>query len=118
MLVAGSLSVLLLFAAFHAAYVARNALTPEAFEAFRPALMTATWRLILVGVMYIGVVTLASVFLSHRIVGPTQRLEREILKIAEGTASENEIHVRDGDEFEGLVGAINKLVVKVRGKKS
>ncbi len=117
MLVAGSLTVLLLFAAFHAAYVAQNALTPEAFEAFRPALFTSTWRLLLVGVMYIGVVTLASVFISHRITGPTGRLETEILKIAEGGEVSSPLHVREGDEFEGLVGAINKLVVKVRGVK-
>lgn len=117
MLVAGSLTVLLLFAGFHAVFVAKTSLAPEVFEAFRPALETSTWRLFLVGIMYIGVVALAAVFLSHRIVGPANRLEREILKMADDQKVA-ELHVREGDEFEGLVGAVNKLVEKIRGKKA
>lgn len=112
---AGSLVVLLFFAGFHAVFVANTSLPPEILEQFRPALVGSTWRLFIVGLMYIGVVALAAVFLSHRIVGPTHRLEEQIIKIAESQSPPDEIQVREGDEFEGLVGAINKLVKQVKG---
>jgi methyl-accepting chemotaxis protein len=116
-LVAGALLVMLLFAGFHAFFVARTALSPTALKEFEPILETSTWRLFAVGLMYIAVVTIAAIFISHRIVGPAQRLEEEIAKIAESTQPIEPLHVREGDEFEGLVGAINKLVEKVRGPK-
>ncbi len=92
-------------------------LPPDVLEQFRPALVGSTWRLFFVGIMYIGVVSFAAIFLSHRIVGPTHRLEVEIEKIAESKSTLDAIHVREGDEFEGLVGAINKLVTQVKGKR-
>ena len=74
MLVAGSLLVLLAFTGLHAIFIAKTFLPADAFHLFQANLYPSTWRLFGVGAMYIAVVTLAAMFISHRMVGPAHRL--------------------------------------------
>jgi len=108
-LVAGSLGVLLLFAGFHGFFVAASALPVEAWEGFRPELIDSTWRLFAVGLLYVSVVTMAAVFLSHKSVGPMGRLQEELNAIAE-SGGKKKLTVREGDELEELVASINKVM--------
>ncbi|OVE76520.1 hypothetical protein BVX98_05945 [bacterium F11] len=112
-LVGGSLTVLLVFAGFHGIFIATSSLPREAWENFKPLLLDSTWRLFLVGFLYIVVVTIAATFLSHRTVGPTERLEEEIKKIADTKDPVQPIQIREGDELDGLVHAINKLIKRL-----
>lgn len=101
-LVAGSLLVMLMIAGAHTLYLGRNDATLQA----------ATLRFFLVGVLYVLVVTVAAVFLSHRAVGPTRRIEEELRAIAEDKTKPHALKVREGDDFEGLVTAINRFLEK------
>ncbi len=95
-LVAGSLLVMLMIAA---------------------ALITdSAARFFVVGLVYVFVVTIAAVFLSHRAVGPTRRIEEELREIVENKNGSHQLKIREGDDFEGLVHAINKLLEKT-GRK-
>lgn len=86
-------------------------------DAVWPELQSATVRLVLVGLLYVGVVTLAAAFLSHRLMGPLGRLEEEIKRVAESTGETSPIKLREGDDLEPVVDAINELVRKVKGIK-
>lgn len=114
-LVAGSLAVLLLFTGLHGLFVAQMVLPEDISEQVRPVLAQSTHRVFLVGVIYIAVVTLAAVFLSHRTVGPLGRLEDDLNKLTESKESLEPIKIREGDELEGLVTAINRLIERMKG---
>jgi hypothetical protein len=101
-LVAGSLLVMLAIAGAHTLYVAKS----------DPLIQASMIRFFLVGGLYVLVVTLAAVFLSHRAVGPTRRIEEELTNIAEHRSDSHQLKVRDGDDFEGLVKAINRFLDK------
>lgn len=113
-LVSGSLLVLLVFAGFHGASIAQSSLSAEAMALFRPVLQESTWRLFMVGILYIAVVTLSAIFLSHRAVGPVHRLEEDIRKFVDAPKDAHPLKVREGDELAGLTDAINKLIERVK----
>lgn len=115
-LVAGSLTVLLLFTGLHGLFVAQLVLPDEVSRQIRPVLVQSTLRVFLVGVIYIAVVTLAAVFLSHRTVGPLGRLEEDLKRLAETDDELEPLKVREGDGLESLVNAINRLIERVKGK--
>ena len=118
MLVAGSLLVLLAFTGLHAIFIAKTFLPAEAFHHFERNLYSSTWRLFGVGAMYVAVVTLAAMFISHRIVGPAHRLADEIKRHVQSSHPETSIRVREGDELEDVVKAINELIEKTRSHGS
>ena len=67
----------------------------------------------LVGIIYIAVVTLASIFLSHRTVGPLGRVESDLRRLADSEHRPEPLKVREGDELEGIVTAINRLISRI-----
>ncbi len=117
MLVAGSLLVLLCFTGFHALFMIQSYLPPSALATFQPMIQSSTLRLFAVGIVYICVVTMAAIFLSHRTVGPTERIEEELRKMIDSGGASHPIHIREGDEFESLVETINAWVDNVQAKK-
>jgi hypothetical protein len=114
-LVAGSLTVLLLFTGLHGLFVAQLVLPEDVAQQVRPVLAQSTIRVFLVGAVYIAVVTLAAVFLSHRTVGPLGRLEEDLNHLAESPDEPEPIKVREGDGLEGLVSAVNRLMERLKG---
>ena len=116
-LVAGSLGVLLLFAGFHGFFIASSMLPTDVFQEYKPHLINSTLRLFVVGFLYITVVTLAATFLSHRTVGPTERLEKDINDIAKSKSQDPKLYVREGDELDGVVKAINNLIRSIKGRQ-
>lgn len=67
--------------------------------------LTANWLLIIIGG---GLVMLASLFLSHRVVGPMFRFESTLDNMLKGDL-DNIIHLRDKDEGKELAQRINDL---------
>ena len=116
-LVGGSLLVLLKFAGLHGYILVKTLLPVEISTSLQPLIFTSTVRLMIVGLFYVGVVTLAAAFLTHRTVGPLQRLEDEIWRIATSTSDPlPHIKVREGDGLENIVIAVNKLAERVSKK--
>lgn len=113
-LVAGSLFVLLLFAGFHGVYVARQALPADAYAVFEPVLMESTFRLFLVGLIYIGVLAIAAIFISHRMMGPAARLEEQLRTMLNSGDESPTLKTRSGDDLENLIQAMDQLVKKLK----
>ncbi len=114
-LVAGSLTVLLLFTGLHGLFIVKLVLPEELSRQIQPVLVQSTLRVFLVGVIYIFVVTLAAVFLSHRTVGPLGRIESDLRRLAESDEVPEPLKVRNGDGLEGLVDAVNRLIERMKG---
>jgi hypothetical protein len=111
-LVAGSLLVLLVIAGAHTLYLGRSLFLDEASRQYEPLIQASMFRFFIVGFFYVVVVTLAAVFLSHRAVGPTRRIEEELNDIVENKSNGHLLKIREGDDFEGLVKSINRVLEK------
>ena len=98
-------------------FVAKTNLPGTVFDSFRPFLQTSTWRLFTVGAMYIAVVSFAAMVVSHRAVGPIKRLEEEIRRHADTSPEGKLLTVREGDELEDVVHAMNRWIRKVEQGK-
>jgi hypothetical protein len=112
-LVAGSLAVLLLFTGLHGLFVVKLALPEEVVQQIHPMLLRSTGRIFLVGALYIAVVTLAAVFLSHRTVGPLGRIEGDLRRLADSVQDPEPLKIREGDELEELVKSLNRLITRM-----
>jgi hypothetical protein len=110
-LVAGSLLVMLIIAGAHTFYLGRS-LSVDDVAQYTPVVQASMFRFFIVGFFYVVVVTIAAIFLSHRAVGPTRRIEEELNDIVENKSGAHQIKVREGDDFEGLIGAINRVLEK------
>jgi len=53
--------------------------------------------------------------LSHRLIGPLERLEEDLKKIADGDYSIR-LKIRQDDELHPIVGAINRIIDKLENK--
>jgi hypothetical protein len=113
-LVAGSLTVLLLFTGLHGLFVAKMELPADAAREAAVYFQASTIRVFVVGILYICIVTLAAVFLSHKAVGPVGRLEQEIENLVHSGEDVKSLKVREDDALAGLAQAINKLLAVVR----
>ena len=82
-----------------------------------PEIQASTIRLVVVGLLYITVVTLGAVFLSHRALGPLGRLEQELHDMAQSNVMVTELKVREGDDLEQVVNGINDLIRRQRTKQ-
>lgn len=111
-LVAGSLAVFVAFAAFYLVYAFQSLVPADVLAGFESGFSQTIIRLVLVGIIYVIIFTVAAIFLSHRLVGPTHRIEEELRKIGDSDAPIEPLKVREGDEFEGLVHSINKVLEK------
>lgn len=114
LLVGGSLFVLLIFTGLHGVFVSKMTLPTEVMNRFWPTLEFSTIRLFVVGLVYIVVVSMAALFLSHRIAGPAYRLEEDIHQLSQSLDSVEELKIREGDELEGVVRALNELLKKLK----
>ncbi len=79
--------------------------SPAMLEALRSLQM---WMLAS-GLVYMIVIPILSIFISHKIAGPLFRLEKSIRDALETEGPIRPIKLRDGDEFQGLAGMVNKL---------
>src|SRR5262249_20833282 len=99
-----------MFAALHGIVLIKAVHGDPLSDAGRAFMVASTWRLCWVGLLYIGVMTLAAMFLSHRMVGPLERLEDELYARAEKREFKKPLFVREGDELESLINAINQFL--------
>ncbi len=111
-LVAGSLAVFVAFSAFYIVFAFQSYLSPDLMAEMEPGFQQALVRFVLVGLIYVIIFTVAAIFLSHRLVGPTHRIEEELRQLAQIDQPFESLKVREGDEFEGLVRSINLVLEK------
>lgn len=61
------------------------------------------------GLIYMIVIPVLSIFISHKIAGPLYRFESALRQALDTEGPVRPIHLREGDELHGLVELINKL---------
>lgn len=61
------------------------------------------------GLIYVIVIPILSIFMSHKIAGPLYRLEKSIRDGLESEEGFRPIKLRDGDELQGLANLINQV---------
>ena len=64
-------------------------------------------------ILLIPIIILASIFLSHRVIGPIPKMKRHIRRLIEKDFS-NELYLRKTDEFRDLAGLINKATDSIK----
>ncbi len=104
---------MVLFTGLHGLFFVKNLLPIDVPSNIRAELVSSTWRIFLVGFLYVFIVTLGAVFLSHRAVGPVHRLEEEIRNLSVSNGDVPPLKVREGDGLESLVQAINGLIGRI-----
>lgn len=72
--------------------------------------------LLLAGPLSIVIILIFAYILSHRIIGPFDRIVRELDECINGKRQER-IVIRKGDKFQPLVDRINRLLDKIRHSK-
>lgn len=97
-------------------FVSKSNLPYDQFVSFLPALRASTWRLFSVGLVFTFVMTMAAIFISHRAVGPLQRLEDEIRQHLDSDKPVGQFKVREGDDLEDLIALLNKLISKIHSR--
>lgn len=65
------------------------------------------------GVIYMVVIPVLSIFISHKIAGPLYRLEKSIREALETDGPPKKIVLRDGDELQSLAHLVNQLLERL-----
>lgn len=61
------------------------------------------------GLIYMIVIPILSIFISHKIAGPLYRFEKTLREALDSSGPLRPIQLRDGDELQGLAELINKM---------
>jgi len=90
---------------------------PEAIESqIMPALNKVdTALMFILPIVFLGMITL-SVYISHKIAGPSYRLENELKEILKGDYSRR-IKLRSHDELQEIAELVNKLLDQIAEKQ-
>lgn len=75
---------------------------------------------ITLSILYLALITVFSIFKSHKMAGPVFSIKRSLTRMANGEPIEK-IRIRKGDEFQELVEVLNEVIqkrVQESGKKS
>jgi methyl-accepting chemotaxis protein len=69
------------------------------------------------GLIFIIVIPILSIFISHKIAGPLFRFEKTLREALESKGPVPPIHLRRGDELQSLADLINQLLDRFQNKK-
>jgi len=69
--------------------------------------------LLLIGFVYIVVISLLSIYITHSLAGPISRIEKDALQLAEHPDLKFRFRTREKDEFKGLANSLNKFMEKL-----
>ncbi|MBI3019665.1 MAG: HAMP domain-containing protein [Deltaproteobacteria bacterium] len=71
-------------------------------------------NLLTVFLLVLGPLTLAGIFITHRIAGPIYALERRMKQIAQEGMQNTPFHIRRTDEFQELVESFNDMMASLQ----
>ena len=71
-------------------------------------------NLLSVFLVLISIVTLAGIFITHRIAGPIFALQRRMKEILNGEMKDKSLRIREGDEFQYLIDTFNEMTSSLR----
>ncbi len=73
-------------------------------------------NLLTVFLLVIGTLTVAGIFITHRIAGPLYALERRMKQITQEGMQNSSFHVRRTDEFQELAESFNEMMTSLQRK--
>lgn len=88
---------------------------PEVAGQFAPLFASVNQSLGMLLIIFIVLITIFSIFLSHRIAGPIYRFEKTLESIIQGDLS-LQVNLRKNDEFKYLAEKINLMTNNLRNK--
>ena len=92
--------------------LAREMLVPEAIATVLSPAFDNTTRLLLISLPVVfTIMLLYAAVLSNRLLGPLQRIERDLTRIARSGDFSERVMIREKDELRRLVRAINRVIV-------
>lgn len=63
--------------------------------------------------LYIVIISILSIYVTHRIVGPMYRLEKDAMKLADTPDVKFRFKFRKKDEFQEVAMSLNKMMEKL-----
>ncbi|MEW6557549.1 MAG: hypothetical protein AB1349_09370 [Elusimicrobiota bacterium] len=112
--IAGFLTVLLFIAWGHVYYLVSNILPNILSSEMGKELTELIKTLIKVGVGYIIAVVILAVYLSHRIVGPLNRIKKILMEIQQTGNFDKEFLPRKNDELYDLLNCLDETFKKLQ----
>lgn len=103
------LALVLVLMEAHTFLILRSAEAEFANPALIEPLKSLQMWMLASGLIYMIVIPILSIFISHKIAGPLYRFEKTLREALETDGPLRPIHLRDGDELRGLADLINKL---------
>jgi methyl-accepting chemotaxis protein len=70
--------------------------------------------LLMIGFLYVVVISLISIYVTHSLAGPIARIEKDALKLSENPDLAFRFKTREKDEFKGLANALNSMMDKLQ----
>lgn len=108
-IISAVLALVVLLMEAHAFLVIRTIEPEYATPGMIETLRSLQWWMASSGLIYMIVIPILSIFVSHKIAGPLYRLEKSIIEALETEGPIRPIKLRDGDELHSLAELINKL---------
>lgn len=108
-MIGGVLALVLVLMEAHTFLILRSAEAEFANPALIEPLKSLQMWMLASGLIYMVVIPILSIFISHKIAGPLYRFEKTLREALESNGPLRPIHLRDGDELQGLAELINKL---------
>lgn len=91
--------------------IVRDLMDPGLYELFQETNKVLAAKL----VIYLAVVAIVTVFISHRLAGPVYRFERSARSVGAGDLT-HRVHLRRGDELVDLQDEFNAMVESLQGR--
>jgi methyl-accepting chemotaxis protein len=112
LIIGGVLIVMLVLVQIHT-YLTIQSILPNLFSSvLGKQVRTIQFWLAVNSLIYVAVVGILSVFLSHKIAGPIYRFETAIQEVLDSGDSTKRIALRKGDELHSLADRLNRLLEK------
>ncbi|MEK6645337.1 MAG: hypothetical protein AABY84_01490 [Candidatus Firestonebacteria bacterium] len=109
-MIAGTLIFLLVLIELHTFYIIK-AILPNLFStSVKEEIRDIVSKLLISGVLYLILITVLSIFVSHKIAGPVYRFNKDINEIIHTGKFDKYIRVREKDELQDVAKALNNLI--------
>lgn len=117
LIVGGVLALVVFLMQAHTFLVIRSVEPDQANPVLMETLRSLQLWMLSSGIIYIIVIPILSIFVSHKIAGPLYRLEKSVQEALDAEGAITPIRLRDGDELHNLAGLLNQLFERLPQNK-
>ncbi|MFH1414548.1 MAG: hypothetical protein ABIH89_00475 [Elusimicrobiota bacterium] len=70
-------------------------------------------NLLIISIVYTVIMTIVSIYITHRMAGPVYRIEEDVRNMSENPSMAFRFNLRTSDEFQELADALNSMMQKL-----